>query len=158
MDIGVGGIRGKRVHQRVEVIGRNVLSRDRYDVVRCPRACHSAAIQRARRGDYACGAITQVCAKEHKDATGVAALAEMDMSLSHRARERRRRAHVRIGQLVGDDAGRLIEIERCRARAVGQDRPGVGKTVGILVGTRYLSDFVEPGQVRNELLGAGVVS
>ena len=88
-------------------------------------------------------------AEEHQDAAGVARLTKMDMGLCHRAYERWRRADVRVGQRVGDGAGLSIEIELRRTRAVGQDRPGVGAL--------YKSEFVEPVQVRSELLPAGVI-
>ena len=112
MDVGIGGIGFEGRHKRVEVLRDDVLSRDRYDVGLCPRACHSAAIHRAGlwRWDPCWGC--QIGAEEHEDAAGIARLAEMDMSLRHRACLRRRGADIRVSQLVGDGAGLLIEIER----------------------------------------------
>ena len=42
VNIGIGGIRGQRVHQRVEVAGLNVLPHDRLDVGRFPHAGYSS--------------------------------------------------------------------------------------------------------------------
>ena len=85
MDVGVGGIGFEGRHKRVEVLRDDVLSRDRYDVGLCPRACHGAAIHRASlwRWDPCRGC--QIGAEEHEDAAGIARLAEMDVRLRQHA-------------------------------------------------------------------------
>jgi hypothetical protein len=49
MDIGVSGIRGKCIHQCVEVPGCNVPPRDCYDIGCRPPACHGSTIRWAHR-------------------------------------------------------------------------------------------------------------
>ena len=49
MNVRVGGIGSERVRKSVEIHRTNILPRYRDNVGLCPRACHGAAIQRARR-------------------------------------------------------------------------------------------------------------
>src|SRR6266849_171890 len=154
VNIGISRIRGDRVHERVEVTGRNVLPRDRLDVGGFERACHGTAILRTGLWGWPgkSGGQRQIRAEVHEDAAGIACLTEMDMSLRHRARERWRHAHVRIGQRVVDRAGLFStglfsKCETYRTRAVGQDRPGL-----VIQST----EFLEPVQARREFLRISV--
>lgn len=102
MDIGISGDGFEGLHERVEGSGDDVLSWDRLDVSLGPSAGNgSAVLGTALRGWPGEGRRQRyIGAEEHKDAAGIPRLTKMDVSLRHRARLWRRRAHIRVSQLV----------------------------------------------------------
>ena len=159
--VGIGGVGRDRVGDRVEIVGRYILPRYRKDIVQRDRSRHRCSRTRGRASRRDCRhlrwrGLGRRLAQPDDDAAGITRLAKVDMSLLHVRSE-----GTRIGQRICDRSLLFIEIEAERACGVGQDGPGVAGGRGRAEsrhrhGSRYRSDFVEPRQMRSELLCARV--
>src|SRR5438445_2749722 len=150
MDIGIGGIRFQRVHERVEVAGGDILSCRAYYARVREGAGHGPGIGRAygRPGNRG-GGEGRGRAEPHHDAAGHMPLTEMDMCLRHGAGLQWRCAHVRIGQGEGCRAGVFVQAETQSAAAVAQNRAAF---------VVLRSDLLEPVQACKKFLRVSVAS
>src|SRR5580704_15667376 len=109
--VGVGGVGGDRVGDRVEIVGRYILPRYRKDIVPRDRSLHRCSRTRgcASRRDHShlrWRGLGRCLAQPDDDAARITRLAKVDMSLLHVRSE-----GTRIGQSVGKLACFFVKVE-----------------------------------------------